>query len=62
MVAEGVENEAALTELARLGCDVAQGYHISKPLPAEQLTGWLHTRIQPQPAQPDVAPVMGTPS
>lgn len=33
MVAEGVETEAALTELARLGCDVAQGYYISKPLP-----------------------------
>jgi EAL domain-containing protein (putative c-di-GMP-specific phosphodiesterase class I) len=62
MVAEGVENEAALTELARLGCDLAQGYHISKPLPAEQLTGWLQARIQPQPIQPDVAPAMGTPS
>jgi EAL domain-containing protein (putative c-di-GMP-specific phosphodiesterase class I) len=53
MVAEGVENEAALAELARLGCDVAQGYHISKPLPAEQLTGWLQHRTQPQP-QPTV--------
>jgi diguanylate cyclase (GGDEF)-like protein len=62
MVAEGVETEAALAELARLGCDLAQGYHISKPLPAEQLTGWLHTRIQPQPTQPEAAPVMGTPS
>jgi diguanylate cyclase len=62
MVAEGVENETALSELARLGCDLARGYHISKPLPAEQLTGWLQTRIQPQPAQPDVTPAMGTPS
>jgi diguanylate cyclase (GGDEF)-like protein len=59
MVAEGVENQTALLELARLGCDLAQGYHISKPLPAEQLTGWLHTRIQPQPMRSDAAPVMG---
>jgi EAL domain-containing protein (putative c-di-GMP-specific phosphodiesterase class I) len=49
-------------ELARLGCDVAQGYHISKPLPAEQLTGWLHTRIQQQSTPPAVTPAMGTPS
>jgi EAL domain-containing protein (putative c-di-GMP-specific phosphodiesterase class I) len=62
MVAEGVESEAALAELARLGCDVAQGYHISKPLPAEQLTGWLQARMQPQPMRPDVAAVMDTPS
>jgi EAL domain-containing protein (putative c-di-GMP-specific phosphodiesterase class I) len=61
MVAEGVENEAALAELARLGCDLAQGYHISKPLPAERLTGWLQARIQPQPMRPDVAAVMDTP-
>ena len=33
MVAEGVETDAALTELARLGCDVAQGYFISQPCP-----------------------------
>jgi diguanylate cyclase (GGDEF)-like protein len=61
MVAEGVESEAALVELARLGCDVAQGFHISKPLPAEQLTGWLQARLQPQPAQPAATRVMGRP-
>jgi diguanylate cyclase (GGDEF)-like protein len=33
VVAEGVENEVALTRLAELGCDVAQGYHLSRPLP-----------------------------
>jgi diguanylate cyclase len=59
MVAEGVETEAALAELARLGCDLAQGYHISKPLPADQLTSWLHTGTQQQPAHPNVAPVIG---
>ena len=62
MVAEGVESETALLELARLGCDLAQGYHISKPLPAEQLTGWFHTRTNPRPTQPDARPVMATSS
>jgi diguanylate cyclase (GGDEF)-like protein len=33
VVAEGVENELALTRLAEMGCDVAQGYHLSRPLP-----------------------------
>jgi diguanylate cyclase (GGDEF)-like protein len=44
LVAEGVETEAHLRELARLGCDLAQGYHISRPLPAEDLTPWLQQR------------------
>ncbi len=43
MVAEGVESEAHLRELARLGCDVAQGYHISRPVTAEQLGVWLRS-------------------
>jgi EAL domain len=37
LVAEGVETEAHLHELAGLGCDLAQGYHISRPLPAQDL-------------------------
>ncbi len=41
MVAEGVEDEAALQMLREWGCDVAQGYHIALPMPAEQLTLWL---------------------
>jgi len=40
-VAEGVEDQATLDELTRLGCDVAQGYHLSRPLPADQLDVWL---------------------
>jgi EAL domain-containing protein (putative c-di-GMP-specific phosphodiesterase class I) len=31
MVAEGVETDVAYTELARLGCDQAQGYYMSRP-------------------------------
>ena len=34
VVAEGVENAAILDQLRRLHCDEAQGYHISRPVPA----------------------------
>jgi diguanylate cyclase (GGDEF)-like protein len=40
-VAEGVENENAWDKLKELGCDLAQGYYMSKPLPPEELTEWL---------------------
>ena len=41
MVAEGVENEEALALLRPLGCDLAQGYHVSRPRPAEEIATWL---------------------
>ena len=47
IVAEGVETEVAYTELARLGCDQAQGYFISRPVPAAELDHWLSTRRVP---------------
>lgn len=44
IVAEGVETEDQLAMLHRLGCDFAQGYHFSKPVPAvdatDLLTSW----------------------
>jgi diguanylate cyclase (GGDEF)-like protein len=40
-VAEGVEDRATLERLGDLGCDVAQGYLVSRPLPAEQLEQWF---------------------
>ena len=40
VVAEGVEDLEIWTRLAALGCDVAQGYHISRPMPAEQFLAW----------------------
>jgi|SRR5579884_424039 len=41
VVAEGVEDRSTLNQLALLGCDFAQGYHLSRPLPGEQFIEWL---------------------
>jgi EAL domain-containing protein (putative c-di-GMP-specific phosphodiesterase class I) len=43
VVAEGVETASAWHALRDMGCDMAQGYLISRPLPAEQLSAWLET-------------------
>ena len=40
VVAEGVEDAATLQRLQAWGCDWAQGYHIAKPMPWEQLAPW----------------------
>jgi EAL domain-containing protein (putative c-di-GMP-specific phosphodiesterase class I) len=41
VVAEGVENEATMQRLRALGCDLAQGFHLSRPLPPAKLVDWL---------------------
>jgi diguanylate cyclase (GGDEF)-like protein len=41
VVAEGVETEAELRRLITLGCDLAQGYLISRPLPASDFASFL---------------------
>jgi EAL domain-containing protein (putative c-di-GMP-specific phosphodiesterase class I) len=49
IVAEGVEDQETWDLLTALGCDVAQGYFISRPLPALVLGEWLETaRWQPR--------------
>ena len=50
IVAEGVESEAILQALSKLGCDIAQGYHISRPMSFEALTDWLSVRNSQTPA------------
>ena len=45
VVAEGVENQPTLEMLAAIDCDAAQGYYLSHPLPAGEMTSWL--RDQP---------------
>jgi diguanylate cyclase (GGDEF)-like protein len=44
VVAEGVEDRATFDELARIGCDMAQGFEMSQPLAALDLTRWLEER------------------
>jgi diguanylate cyclase (GGDEF)-like protein/PAS domain S-box-containing protein len=41
VVGEGVENERQARELSRLGCNLAQGFYFSRPVPAEQITHML---------------------
>ncbi|MEK7206386.1 MAG: EAL domain-containing protein, partial [Pseudomonadota bacterium] len=48
VVAEGVENEDTLKQLTALGCDIAQGYFISRPLSTEELGVWLKQSVWAQ--------------
>ncbi len=43
VVAEGVETEEQLRILRSLNCDRVQGYLFSRPVPADQLTSFLHS-------------------
>lgn len=41
VVAEGVEDAEDWRFLQRTGCDLAQGYFIARPMPAQQVLGWV---------------------
>lgn len=41
IVAEGVETHGTLVQLVALGCDKAQGYLFTRPLPADEMQSWL---------------------
>ncbi|WP_107851514.1 GGDEF/EAL domain-containing response regulator [Oceanimonas marisflavi] len=41
ITAEGVEDDATLRYLCQAGCELLQGYYVSRPLPAEQAAQWL---------------------
>jgi diguanylate cyclase (GGDEF)-like protein len=41
VVAEGVEDAASLARLATAGCDLAQGYHVARPMPGGEIEAWL---------------------
>jgi len=49
VIAEGVETNDHCLALLRLGCQLAQGYGIAKPMPAEALPQWLY-QWRPDPA------------
>jgi diguanylate cyclase (GGDEF)-like protein len=46
VVAEGVEDARTLDLLDSIGCDLAQGWHLSRPLPLDGLLPWLRGRQQ----------------
>lgn len=50
VVAEGVESHKVMTLLEQLGCDVIQGFYISRPVDEPALTQWLRAN---QASQPD---------
>ncbi len=41
VVAEGVENAAVMAEVVAMGVDLLQGYHLSPPMPSDQVEGWV---------------------
>ncbi len=46
VVAEGVESREMWDRLAALGCDIAQGYFLAKPMPSGEFQGWVR-RFRP---------------
>jgi len=41
VIAEGVETDAHGCLLIQLGCDLAQGYGIARPMPPDQIPAWI---------------------
>jgi diguanylate cyclase (GGDEF)-like protein/PAS domain S-box-containing protein len=61
VTAEGVESGEALPCIADLGCDTAQGYHIGRPMPADDVRAWAAARaatLGSAPASAEALPVM----
>lgn len=64
VVAEGVERFEQLEAVADLGCEIAQGYHWSRPMAPEALEQWwsTYTPTPPDPAPTRVAVACSAPS
>ena len=45
VVAEGIETSHAWKVLREMGCDVAQGYRVARPMPVPETTAWLLRRV-----------------
>jgi len=45
VVAEGVEDETSWARLSRMGADIVQGFHICRPLPADEIDVWLAAHL-----------------
>ena len=50
VVAEGIEDQRSLDMLVSMGCDYGQGFYIARPMPAGQLSDWLHQAPWRKPA------------
>ena len=59
VVAEGVEDEATMDLLVEYGCDTAQGYYFSRPVPADELAQWLETSSFGVPRRLSTRPLVG---
>ncbi|HZA16492.1 MAG TPA: bifunctional diguanylate cyclase/phosphodiesterase, partial [Pseudonocardiaceae bacterium] len=53
VIAEGVEQDVTRDQLAEMGCDVAQGFLISRPLQADRFDAWLAARTVSAPGPHD---------
>ncbi len=45
VVAEGVETQEEWDLIASLGVDVVQGYFVAKPMPGDEIAGWLENYL-----------------
>ena len=62
VVAEGVDSREALRIVGEMNCHVAQGFHISEPLPADELTEWLYDKGVPQGVLPPTDGIVVAPT
>jgi EAL domain-containing protein (putative c-di-GMP-specific phosphodiesterase class I) len=46
VTAEGVEDRETLDYLTSLGCDLAQGYFIARPMSGDAVKSWLDQKLQ----------------
>jgi EAL domain-containing protein (putative c-di-GMP-specific phosphodiesterase class I) len=46
VVAEGIESPEHLRRLEDFGCDIAQGFHLGRPVPPEDIPRWLRALDQ----------------
>jgi EAL domain-containing protein (putative c-di-GMP-specific phosphodiesterase class I) len=47
VTAEGIEDAATWALLAQMGCDAAQGYFVSRPMPSDEVVSWMTAKWQP---------------
>ncbi len=41
VIAEGIEGAEQAAQLKEMGCDLVQGYHLARPMPPEEVPGFL---------------------